>query len=422
MAVVIMFGVETTANAQFGKLLKKAKESLNVQIGSGDSDNTSSSSSSSSLLSSGSHPKKLKDLNKEQFIYQPVDDPASAPFYDINNSKVKEYYDKFLGLYHRRVQNPIVYYWLFEFLDYQSPTKGLKQVHCTEYPLVAYYSYAMTHPKEELGFRCYIRAKVTFNKLSMSPHIRTLPMVQSRLGWGLEYPQSDDMRKITLKDGTTLSLLETEKTREKRWRDIDGDAEEIIEENTPYEVIKSAMKHTLEEGKKAQQEGRIADAYNLLFEEYMMMKDHWLEVDRFHSVYSEDEDYQDLADEYKPLFEMYAWDWQDIIENEYAGTAEMPKEASVSADIKNQATQQAKAKFGAKFVKAIVVESDWHVYTDPNNFNRTDHRSMDVDVITKDGDQYYVSHQMLWQNYQAGSWGSYDMRQKSPGQQKVNYK
>lgn len=89
---------------------------------------------------------------------------------------------------------------------------------------------------------------------------------------------------------------------------------------------------------------------------------------------------------------------------------------------KNQATAQAKAKFGASFVKAIVVESDWHVYTDPNNFNRTDHRSINVDVIIKEGGEYYVSHQMLWQNYQAGNWGSYDMRQKSPIKQKVNYK
>ena len=130
----------------------------------------------------------------------------------------------------------------------------------------------------------------------------------------------------------------------------------------------------------------------------------------------------DLDDEYKSLHNTYYSDWIDVVENKYAGTAEMPKAATVSAAIQTQATQKAKAKFGAKFVKAIVVESDWHVYTAPHNFNRTDHRSMDVDVIIKENGEYYVSHQMLWQNYQAGSWGSYDMRQKSPGKQKVNYK
>lgn len=420
MALVIMFGVETTASAQFGKLLKKAKESLNVQIGSGDSDDSSSSSSSSSF--SGSHPKKLKDLNKELFIYQPVDDPVNAPFYDINNPKAKEYYDQFCALDNRPIKDPSVEYWLFEFLDYQSPTKGLKQVHCTEYPLTAYFSYAMTHPKDVQGFRCYIRAKVIFDVLTISLQANTLPYVQGKLGWSLEYPKSDEMRKITLKDGTALSLLESEKARADRWRSIKADTEEIISQNVTYEIIKSAMKETMAEGKKAMQEGRFTDAFNLIFREYHMMKYSWLERDHYHSIYSKDEDYMDLDDEYKPMYDLYYFDWRNAIENEYIGTAEMPKEASVSADIKSQATQQARAKFGAKFVKAIVVESDWHVYTDPNNFNRTDHRSINVDVITKDGDQYYISHQMLWQNYQAGSWGSYDMRQKSFGQQKVNYK
>ncbi len=421
VVAAMTFGVQSAANAQFGGLLKKAKKALNIEVTTGDSDESTTSSESSSEPST-SVPKKLKDLNPEMFIYQPVDDPVNTPFYDINDPRVKQYYDQFCGLNNRRVKNPTEYYWLFEFLDYQSPAKGLKQVHCTEYPLAAYYSYAMMHPKDVLGFRCYIRARITYENLSMSPHVRTLPMVKGRMGWSLEYPQSDEMRKITLKDGTTLSLLETEKARVERWKNLGYDAKEIISENTPYEVIKAAMKETMAEGKQAMKEGRIPEAFNLLFKEYYMMKYSWLEKDCFHSIYSKDEDYMDLDDEYKSLHNTYYSDWIDVVENKYAGTAEMPKAATVSAAIQTQATQKAKAKFGAKFVKAIVVESDWHVYTDPHNFNRTDHRSMDVDVIIKENGEYYVSHQMLWQNYQAGSWGSYDMRQKSPGKQKVNYK
>lgn len=115
----------------------------------------------------------------------------------------------------------------------------------------------MMHPKDVLGFRCYIRARITYENLSMSPHVRTLPMVKGRMGWSLEYPQSDEMRKITLKDGTTLSLLETEKARVERWKNLGYDAKEIISENTPYEVIKAAMKETMAEGKQAMKEGRI---------------------------------------------------------------------------------------------------------------------------------------------------------------------
>ena len=416
MAVAAMMLLSTPASAQFGGLLKKAKKSLGVSVGSDSSDDDSSSSESSVSI-----PKSLKKLDKEAFIYQPTDDPVNAPFYDINNPKVKEVYDRWCALDNRRVQNPSVKYWLFEFTDYQSPEKGLKQVHVTEFPLTAYFSYAMMHPKEVLGVRCYARAIDSYELLTMSVQVETLPFKQYKTGWGLEYPESDNMRKITLKDGTTISLLETEKARAARWKELHYDAKEIIEEFTPYEVIKEAMKESMAEGKKAMQEGRIADAYNLIFREYKRLQN-LIDKDKFYSVRSKDDDYQDLGDEYKSMDHQYRLNWLDIIESSFAGTAEMPKEAAVSADIKQQATAQAKAKFGAQFVKAIVVESDWHVYTDPNNFNRTSHRSIGVDVIIKDGNDYFVSHQDLRQNFQAGSWGSYDMRQKDSFKQKVNYK
>ena len=181
------------------------------------------------------------------------------------------------------------------------------------------------------------------------------------------------------------------------------------------------MQQTMNEAKQAQTEGRIADAFNLLFKQYRLMKSD-IERERFTSNRKNDDIYLDMDDDYKLMYQQYYQDWLNVVQTSGSTPVDMPKEAAVSAEIKNQATAQAKAKFGASFVKAIVVESDWHVYTDPNNFNRTDHRSMDVDVIVKEGDEYFVSHQMLWQNYQGGSWGSYDMRQKSQFKQKVNYK
>ena len=125
VVAAMTFGVQSAAIAQFGGLLKKAKKALNIEVTTGDSDESTTSSESSSEPST-SVPKKLKDLNPEMFIYQPVDDPVNPPFYDINDPRVKQYYDQFCGLNNRRVKNPTEYYWLFEFLDYQSPAKGLK--------------------------------------------------------------------------------------------------------------------------------------------------------------------------------------------------------------------------------------------------------------------------------------------------------
>lgn len=425
MAIAVMFGVQTTASAQLRGLLKKAKKALNVEITVG-SENESEEAANNTTTESNVQPEAADQqggtlqLKPETFIYQPVDDPVNAPLYDINNPKVKEYYDKWIEL--GNLPNDDQHYWLFEFFDYQSPTRGLKQVHVTEYPLVAYFSYFITHPNDVEGYRCYIRARLAYEILALSSNVHTVPYKLTRLGWAEEYTGMSDMRKLLLNDGTQINLLESEKARLKRWKTIEGDdAYGAFMDNTSYEVIRSAMQQTMNEAKQAQTEGRIADAFNLLFKQYRLMKSD-IERERFTSNRKNDDIYLDMDDDYKLMYQQYYQDWLNVVQTSGSTPVDMPKEAAVSAEIKNQATAQAKAKFGASFVKAIVVESDWHVYTDPNNFNRTDHRSMDVDVIVKEGDEYFVSHQMLWQNYQGGSWGSYDMRQKSQFKQKVNYK
>ena len=435
MAIAVIFGMQFTASAQFKSLLKKAKKAVNVEvsIGGDNESNSSNDNSSSNESSSSESPVKsivksdgnnqaaaAVQLNPEVFIYQPVEDSVNAPLYDINNPKVKEYYEKWIAL--GNLPDNDEHFWLFEFFDYQSPTRGLKQVHVTEYPLVAYFSYFIKHPNEVEGYRCYIRARRAYEILALSSIVHTVPYKRTRLGWAEEYTGMSGMRKLLLNDGTQISLLESEDDRLKRWKRVDNDdAYGAFMDNTTYEVMRSAMQQTMAEAKQAQAEGRIADAFNLLFKDYRMMKSD-IERERFNSNRKNDDIYLDMEDDFKLMYQQYYDKWLDVARTANSTPVEMPKAAPVSATIKNQATAQAKAKFGASFVKAIVVESDWHVYTDPNNFNRTDHRSINVDVIIKEGGEYYVSHQMLWQNYQAGSWGSYDMRQKSPIKQKVNYK
>lgn len=79
VVAAMTFSVQTAANAQLGGLLRKAKKALNIEVTTGDSDESTTSSESSSEPST-SVPKKLKDLNPEMFIYQPVDDPVNTPF------------------------------------------------------------------------------------------------------------------------------------------------------------------------------------------------------------------------------------------------------------------------------------------------------------------------------------------------------
>lgn len=79
VVAAMTFSVQTAANAQLGGLLRKAKKALNIEVTTGDSDESTTSSESSSDPST-SVSKKLKDLNPEMFIYQPVDDPVNTPF------------------------------------------------------------------------------------------------------------------------------------------------------------------------------------------------------------------------------------------------------------------------------------------------------------------------------------------------------
>ena len=426
ITLTLLLGIQGTASAQLRGLLKKAKKVLDIEVTTSESKksndnsiNTTTDSPTNYSIENQSDKISLQ-LNPEVFIYQPVDDPVNAPLYDINNPKVKEYYEKWIAL--GNLPDNDEHFWLFEFFDYQSPTRGLKQVHVTEYPLVAYFSYFINHPNEVEGYRCYIRARRAYEILALSSIVHTVPYKRTRLGWAEEYTGMSGMRKLLLNDGTQINLLESEDDRLKRWKRVDNDdAYGAFMDNTSYEVMRSAMQQTMAEAKQAQAEGRIADAFNLLFKEYRMMKSD-IERDRFYSTRKNDDIYLDMEDDYKLMYQQYYEKWLEVVQTSGAAPVDMPKEAAVSATIKNQATAQAKAKFGSQFVKAIVVESDWHVYTDPNNFNRTDHRSIDVDVIIKDGGEYYVSHQMLWQYYQAGKWGNYDMRQKSHIKQKVNYK
>lgn len=426
ITLTLLLGIQGTASAQLRGLLKKAKKVLDIEVTTSESKKSNDNSintttdSPTNYSNENQSDKISLQLNPEVFIYQPVDDPVNAPLYDINNPKVKEYYEKWIAL--GNLPDNDEHFWLFEFFDYQSPTRGLKQVHVTEYPLVAYFSYFINHPNEVEGYRCYIRARRAYEILALSSIVHTVPYKRTRLGWAEEYTGMSGMRKLLLNDGTQINLLESEDDRLKRWKRVDNDdAYGAFMDNTSYEVMRSAMQQTMAEAKQAQAEGRIADAFNLLFKEYRMMKSD-IERERFYSTRKNDDIYLDMEDDYKLMYQQYYEKWLEVVQTSGAAPVDMPKAAAVSATIKNQATAQAKAKFGSQFVKAVVVESDWHVYTDPNNFNRTDHRSIDVDVIIKDGGEYYVSHQMLWQYYQAGKWGNYDMRQKSHIKQKVNYK
>ena len=293
---------------------------------------------------------------------------------------------------------------MLEFEDCKT-ANGVKQVHLTDLSFAAYYSYFMMNPAEVSGYQCYIRARLMqdnyrFDKVAVFPYEQ-----HPKQGWKEVYPGAKNQRNITLKDGKSISLIETEIDRQKRWDNVQSEAEDILHANTPYPVIRSVLKGTLDAIKQCDAAGNNAACANLLREAGYMYEDL-----ASHPFHSKDEQFQDIQEQYNQYFQQKRLGWLKSAGYASAKPVEMPKAASVSAEIQNQATAKAKAKFGAKFVKAIVVESDWHVYKEPNYPYEISHRTMDVDVIIKEGNDYFVSHQMLWQNYTAGKFSGYDLR------------
>ena len=434
MAAVIMFGVETTANAQFGKLKglankaksavkDKAAETVKVNANNtvGDVAGESESTSSSSSSSSSKHPQSLKQLSAELFKYLPADKAENAPFFDVNNANVTKGYVDFCNVAnHTESEGRHVPYEQLDFVDYQT-SNGVKQVHITEFPLTAYYAYFMTNPKEVSGYQCYIRARLMqdlyrFDKVGVYPYEQ-----HPKQGWKEVYPGAKNQRNITLKDGRTISLMETETDRQRRWDNVQGEAEDILHANTPYNVIRAVLKGTLDAAKQCDAAGRMADACNLFREAGYMYQDL-----ASHPFKSKDEQFQDINEDYQTLFKTKRLAWLKAAGAAQSTAVDMPKGVTVPAQLQNVATQKAASKFGAKFVKAIFTESEWHEYKSKEYPYPIDHRSMDVDVIIKEGNEYYVSHQCLWQNYSDGKYTTYDLRNSQamnrPIQQKVNYK
>ena len=104
---------------------------------------------------------------------------------------------------------------------------------------------------------------------------------------------------------------------------------------------------------------------------------------------------------------------------------EMAKGVSVPANLKSKADAEARKQWGAGFVKSIFLTSQWSQFKNPKYPYQVMHRSMDVDFIVKEGDNYFVYHWVLKEGVYGGKGtGAFSImaRMKRPTKEKVNYK
>ncbi|MDY6106804.1 MAG: hypothetical protein SPH89_09235, partial [Candidatus Limisoma sp.] len=55
-------------------------------------------------------------------------------------------------------------------------------------------------------------------------------------------------------------------------------------------------------------------------------------------------------------------------------------------------TRDARKQWGTGFVKSIFLTSQWSSFKNPKYPYQVMHRSMDVDFIVKEGDNYFIYH------------------------------
>ena len=104
---------------------------------------------------------------------------------------------------------------------------------------------------------------------------------------------------------------------------------------------------------------------------------------------------------------------------------EMAKGVNVPANLKSKADAEARKQWGAGFVKSIFLTSQWTDFANPKYPYQVMHRSMDVDFIVKEGDNYFVYHWVFKEGVYGGKGtGAFSImaRMKRPTKEKVNYK
>lgn len=104
---------------------------------------------------------------------------------------------------------------------------------------------------------------------------------------------------------------------------------------------------------------------------------------------------------------------------------EMAKGVNVPANLKSKADAEARKQWGAGFLKSIFLTSQWTEFTNPKYPYQVMHRSMDVDFIVKEGDNYFVYHWVFKEGVYGGKGtGAFSImaRMKRPTKEKVNYK
>ncbi len=341
-------------------------------------------------------------LSPELFPYQPYYAKENIAYYDTDGKTPVVVYYKICDVLENADRTMRLGGVLSELVEYKDGTC----VPIVELLINPYFAEFFADPQGYVPYNHFVRASIVASAMPTKVKLNT----------------KDDGYKytVTMGDGTTVSLFEKEVPRTGRWHTVKGRAEAMAMSVTPIEIIGGAINNAINRYKKFEAEGNAKQMIITSREIQLMMK----------HLQGHD-DYEQRKKDYEPLlraFEPIQDSYRSLLQSNYDASAPavaMPKGVSVSAALQNTANAEGKKQWGDKFVKAIFTTSKWTEFKNPKYPYQVMHRSMDVDFITKEGDNYFVNHWVLKEGVSGGKGtGTYSImaRMKQPTREKVDYK
>jgi len=444
VALALTFAVATPANAQFGKLLNKAKNAVKEKV-----EKTTKSTGSSAVSEAEESNDYSGPYNGIETLYKQnlkpsaaavaADQKASVTTVERNYTKspaqlrgvweqldatlfpYRPYYDDVnKGFYDPDADAPVIVYaqmcrllaeaempfgkpGLFaEFVKYKD---GL-HVPTVDVLLCSYYAEFIADPESYVAYNHFVKARVA--------HVG---FISDRIKMNMKDPMK---YTATMGDGTSIKLFEKEFDRIGRWRNVNRMAERLALNVTPFNIVGAAAGNAINRYKKYEEKG---DKKQMIItsRELQAIMDDLVHHDKYEQYKN---DCVSLMREYEPIKDNYRTLLQDNHDASAPAVA-MPKGVTAPATAKAKADAEARKQWGNAFVKSVFLTSQWKQFKNPKYPYQVLHRSMDVDFIVKEGNNYFVYHWVLKEGVSGGKGtGTYSImaRMKQPTKEKVNYK
>lgn len=343
-----------------------------------------------------------EQLDSKLFPYQPYYDGKNKELYDPDADAPIIVYGKLCRLL-EEAEMPFGKPGLFaEFVKYKDDTS----VPAVDVLLCSYYAEFIADPESYVAYNHFVKARIAHTGFT-----------SDRIKMNMKDPMK---YAATMGDGTTVNLFEKEFDRIGRWRNVNRMAERLAHEATPFSIIGAAATNAINRYKQHEAKGDTKQMIVTGREIQAIMEDlvHHDEYERRKG------DCTDLMRQYEPIKDKY----RSLLQSNHDASAPavaMPQGVSVPAAVKGKADAEARKQWGSGFVKSIFLTSQWKQFKNPKYPYQVMHRSMDVDFIVKEGNDYFVYHWVLKEGVSGGKGtGTFSImaRMKQPTKEKVNYK